>query len=196
MFLPGIIIGLAVGQLYGNIWVKIFPAQAESQSYLLVGAAAMLTSYTRMTYSLAVIMLETTQSINLFIPIIFSLVLARSVSKLISKRSLYEVALVYKSIPFLGDKYPSAFNFYRAEEIMSKPVYHLKVVSSMQDLNKAYQSHYSGFPVVNEAGNLVGIIPKRFIKVLIEKREFIMMSAQNYEIRNMKSANALLYLSP
>ena len=98
----------------------------------------MLTSYTRMTYSLAVIMLETTQSINLFIPIIFSLVLARSVSKLISKRSLYEVALVYKSIPFLGDKYPPAFSFYRAEEIMSKPVYYLKTVSSMQDLNKAY----------------------------------------------------------
>ena len=60
VFLPGIIIGLAVGQLYGNIWVSIFPSQAESQSYLLVGAAAMLTSYTRMTYSLAVIMLETT----------------------------------------------------------------------------------------------------------------------------------------
>lgn len=26
VFLPGIIIGLAVGQLYGNIWVKIFPS--------------------------------------------------------------------------------------------------------------------------------------------------------------------------
>ena len=79
---------------------------------------------------------------------------------------------------------------------MSKPVHYLKVVSSLQDLNKAYQSRYSGFPVVNDAGNLVGIIPKRFIKVLIEKKEFIMMSAQNYDIRNMKSANALLYLSP
>ena len=84
----------------------VFPNQAESQSYLLVGAAAMLTSYTRMTYSLAVIMLETTQSINLFIPMIFSLVVSRSVSKILSRRSLYEVALVYKSIPFLGDRYP------------------------------------------------------------------------------------------
>ena len=156
----------------------------------------MLTSYTRMTYSLAVIMLETTQSINLFIPIIFSLVVARSVSKLLSKRSLYEVALVYKSIPFLGDKYPSAFSFYRAEEIMSKPVHFLRVVSSMEDLNAAYQSNFSAFPVINGAKNLVGIIPKRFIKVLVEKREFIMRSAQNYDIRNMKSANALLYLSP
>ena len=30
VFLPGIIIGLAAGQLYGNIWVMVFPNQAES----------------------------------------------------------------------------------------------------------------------------------------------------------------------
>ena len=30
------------------------------QSYLVIGAAAMLSSYTRLTYSLAVIMMETT----------------------------------------------------------------------------------------------------------------------------------------
>ena len=98
-------------------------------------------------------------------------------SKLLSKRSLYEVALVYKSIPFLGDKYPSAFSFYRAEEIMSKPVVSLKVVSSMEELNRAYQSKLSGFPVINGSRNLVGILPRRFIKVLLENKEFITMSA-------------------
>lgn len=50
--------------------------------------------------------------------------------------------------------------------------------------------------MINEANNLVGIIPKRFLQVLVENREFIKMSAQNYDTRNMKSANALLYLSP
>jgi len=177
VFLPGIIIGLAAGQLYGNIWGMVFPNQAESQSYLLVGAAAMLTSYTRMTYSLAVIMLETTQSINLFIPMIFSLVVARSVSKILSRRSLYEVALVYKSIPFLGDRYPSAFSFVRAEEIMSRDVHSLKLLCSMADCNRAFQANYSGFPVINDAGNLVGIIPRRFLGVLIENKEFTLMSA-------------------
>ena len=156
----------------------------------------MLTSYTRMTYSLAVIMLETTQSINLFIPMIFSLVVARSVSKLLSRRSLYEVALVYKSIPFLGDRYPSTANFVRASAIMSSKVFKLNVICSMETLNKAFQTDYSGFPVINEAGNLVGIIPRRFLGILIKREEFITMSAQNYDIRNMKSANGLLYLSP
>jgi H+/Cl- antiporter ClcA len=36
----------------------------------------MLSSYTRMTYSLGVIMMETTQSLNLFIPILLSMVVS------------------------------------------------------------------------------------------------------------------------
>ena len=147
---------------------------AQSQTYLLVGAAAMLTSYTRMTYSLAVIMLETTQSINLFIPMIFSLVVARSVSKLLSKRSLYEVAIVYKSIPFLGDKYPARFGFERAESVMRQPVHALKPTESVVNLNKAYKTSYSSFPVINPDGTLLGMLPRRFIKVLILEKEFVM----------------------
>ena len=63
----------------------------------------MLTSYVRMTYSLAVIMLETTQSINLFIPTIFSLVVARAVGNYLT-RSLYDVAIAGKGIPLLKDQ--------------------------------------------------------------------------------------------
>ena len=66
----------------------------------------------------------------------------------------------------------------------------------MADRNRAFQSNFSGFPVINEAGNLVGIIPRRFLGILIEKHEFTLMSAQNYDMKNMRSANALLYLSP
>ena len=29
VFLPGIIIGLSIGQLYGNVYTWIFPTQAE-----------------------------------------------------------------------------------------------------------------------------------------------------------------------
>ena len=62
----------------------------------------MLTSYVRMTYSLAVIMLETTQSINLFIPTIFAVIVARSVDKFYT-RSLYEISLRTKNIPLLKE---------------------------------------------------------------------------------------------
>lgn len=52
----------------------------------------MLAGYTRLTYSLAVIMLETTQAINNFLPIVFSIMVANSVARFFN-RSLYEYAI-------------------------------------------------------------------------------------------------------
>jgi H+/Cl- antiporter ClcA len=61
LFLPGIIIGCAVGSLWGDFQKIVFDDESLSISgFAMIGAAAMLTSYCRMTYSLAVIMLETT----------------------------------------------------------------------------------------------------------------------------------------
>lgn len=63
IFVPGIIMGCCLGLLYLELLVSGFNAstyRVGSQSYLVIGSAAMLGGYTRLTYSLAVIMMETT----------------------------------------------------------------------------------------------------------------------------------------
>jgi chloride channel 6 len=62
LFLPGIIMGGAMGRLYTKIIQNTFDYVnlGEIQQNALLGAAAMLSGYCRMTYSLTVIMLETT----------------------------------------------------------------------------------------------------------------------------------------
>ena len=63
LFLPGILIGCSVGLIYMEIMTDWFGLEIErlgGQSYIICGASAMLAGYTRLTYSLAVIMLETT----------------------------------------------------------------------------------------------------------------------------------------
>ena len=52
----------------------------------------MLSAYTRMTFSLLVIMLETTSSINIFLPMTFGIFTARVVGNLITN-SLYDRAI-------------------------------------------------------------------------------------------------------
>jgi H+/Cl- antiporter ClcA len=49
---------------------------------MIVGGAAVLAAYTRQTYSIAVIMLETTQNINSFLPILTAILIATSISNL------------------------------------------------------------------------------------------------------------------
>ena len=65
----------------------------------------MLASYTRLTYSLCVIMLETTQSINFFIPIMISVLVSVQVGDSFN-RSIYERALRGKQIPLLRNNCP------------------------------------------------------------------------------------------
>jgi chloride channel 7 len=95
LFLPGLIIGSAVGLLYMQFLVYAMGISIDKiggQSYVIIGASAMLASYTRMTYSLAVIMLETTQSINNFLPITLGIAVSLVVSRIFN-RGLYDYSM-------------------------------------------------------------------------------------------------------
>jgi len=63
---------------------------------------AMLAGYTRMTYSLIVIVMETTQSINIFLPVTLTVFTANLVGDLFT-RGLYDRAVRAKQMPILTD---------------------------------------------------------------------------------------------
>ena len=44
----------------------------------------------------------------------------------------------------------------------------------MSNVMKALKSNHKAFPVLNHAGNLVGIIPRNFILTIMENRGFYM----------------------
>lgn len=61
LFLPGIIVGGGLGRIYTKItqiWTGY--SAGEMQQNALVGATAVLSGYSRLSYSLTVMMLETT----------------------------------------------------------------------------------------------------------------------------------------
>jgi H+/Cl- antiporter ClcA len=96
LFLPGMIIGCALGEIYAKIMLNIgLHDEAHYLQYrviyIILGMGAMLAGYTRMTYSLAVIVMETSQAINIFIPIIFTIAVANWVGAKFT-RGLYDRA--------------------------------------------------------------------------------------------------------
>lgn len=81
LFLPGMIIGCGTGSFYTLIVEKILEKEIETPVVpVIVGAGAMLAGYTGLTYSLLIIMLETTSSINLFIPMLIGIKVSRAVA--------------------------------------------------------------------------------------------------------------------
>ena len=97
LFLPGMIIGCGLGDLYIYCLGKTQladPKDIEDHrvTYIILGMGAMLAGYTRMTYSLVVIVMETTQSINIFIPVTITILTSNFFGDLFT-RGLYDRAV-------------------------------------------------------------------------------------------------------
>ena len=88
----------------------------------ILGATAVLSGSTRMTYSLAVIMLETTSNVNLFLPIIFTLFASYGAGSLLIHKSIYLGAMRSKNIPVLMKRIPKVNRHHKASTLMKSPV--------------------------------------------------------------------------
>lgn len=130
----------------------------------------MLASYCRLTYSLAVIMLETTQSINNFLPTLLAIGVALGVAKSCN-RSLYEYAIRAKQMPLLRNHMPDANLDIRVKDLLEKRPQNIEVVESVcqvQRLSEVCTMGFSSLPIVNMAGRIIGLIPVNSVIVLIE----------------------------
>ena len=130
----------------------------------------MLAAYCRLTYSLAVIMLETTQSINNFLPTLLSIGVSMGVAKSIN-RSLYEYAIRMKQMPLLRNHMPEANKNIRVKDLLEKRPQEIEVVESVCQVDRlaeVCQMGFSSVPVVNMAGRIIGMIPTNFVIVLLE----------------------------
>lgn len=173
LFLPGILIGCSLGILYLDLLVFGFDFSIDrlgGQAYIIVGASAMLAGYCRLTYSLAVIMLETTQSINNFIPTLLAVGVSLCVAKAIN-RSLYDYAIRAKQMPLLRNHLPKQNANILVKDVleeMGQEVEVLESVCTVERLEEVIKSDFHSIPVVNMAGRIIGMIPKSFVIVLIE----------------------------
>jgi hypothetical protein len=178
LFLPGIIIGCSVGGLYANLHNLIFSNGNLDETLsdidvtlVICAAGGMLAAYTRLSYSLVVIMLETTSSINIFIPMMLSILSARAIGGLLIN-GLYERAKRLKQMPVLIDNAPSATKRLDARQVMTTEVVTLPCIADMESIKKALQTSHNAFPVINTAGKLTGLMSRNFLVVILSKKAF------------------------
>ena len=146
VFVPGMLIGCSLGMMYLDLLMTGFNInlmRLGGQSYLILGSAAMLASYTRLTYSLAVIIIETTQSINLFIPVMITIFISYGVARTFN-RSLYDMSIRSKSLPVLRDHIPAENQNVRVRDLIKelfdpKKGYELETIPEVCKVSKLAQ---------------------------------------------------------
>lgn len=94
-------------------------------------------------------MLETTENVNLFLPIIFALFVSFAVGGIFNK-SMYVNAVRGKNFPFLNETVPMCNELITAEQIMTHPVKSLKYKTSVRQMHAhLIENKFDGFPIVN-----------------------------------------------
>ena len=183
LFLPGIIIGCAVGSIYEDLVHAVEQEDESGYTYavipILLAVGAMLSSYCRMTYSLVVVMLETTSAVNIFAPMIISVMVSRAVANLFTP-SLYMRAIQSKGVPMLPAKAPLQLRGIEIQEFMNTDVLSVPTLISIDQLKTVIQAKHSAFPVTNTANRLVGLISRHSLTVLAREKVFYDKSHINH----------------
>lgn len=131
----------------------------------------MLGGYTRLTYSLVVIMLETTSSINVFVPMTIGIMTARGIAQFFT-RSLYDRAIRMKQMPVLQERiHPSQVQLEATKIMTAEPVV-LTTIADMESLRNALMTTHSCFPVYNTANKFVGLVARNIVIRLLEHKAF------------------------
>lgn len=183
LFLPGILIGCSLGRMVGLFIESSIVREIRPSTYAIIGSASVLAGYTRLSFSLAVIMLETTENVGLFLPVIFALFVSFGVGRIFN-RSLYIGSVRNKNIPFLVSDVPEVNRNVNAGQLMtSGPLVRVSEVASVAQIFEALtKADVSSYPVVSNTGSLLGLISRHNLTILLRKRAWIELPPQELRI--------------
>lgn len=179
LFVPSLLSGAAFGRLCGHLLHKLDHTNgtfADSGTYALMGAAAVLGGMARMTISLTVILLEATGDMQYVLPLMLTLMAARFTGNVFND-GLYDIHIKLKNIPFLEAEVPPIAERHEivAGQVMSTEVKCLRPVERAGVVYDLLRSCKHGtFPIVDVAsgGTLYGTASRSILCTLLQRRAF------------------------
>jgi CBS domain-containing protein len=175
LFFPGLLIGASLGQFVGRVlmaadWIPL--TERSISVYSVVGGVAVLAGYCRLSFSLAVIFMETTQDVNLFIPMLLAVICSKGVGDMLNG-SLYVQVLSLKEMPLVSNKISKRALDYTCKEVMESDVVSVNHSEKVRDLfDKLKGCKHNGFPVINERRKVIGMISRNHLVVILKNKFF------------------------
>lgn len=172
LFAPCLFLGAVFGGAYGHLLEIIFPGSAMSPgAYALVGMGAFLAAATHAPMTAIFMLFEITDSYEVIVPIMLTCVIGTSIARRFKKDSLETFELTRAGIDLEAGKERNIMKAIQVSEVMRYPVETIPEGMSLGDFARfVEQTSHSNFPLVDEVGELTGIISVQdFMGVVFEK---------------------------
>jgi chloride channel 7 len=175
LFVPTLLSGAAFGRLIGHWLNSLFPGYvADSGTYALIGAAAILGGMARMTIAGTVIILEACGNITYLLPLMLTFAASRYAGNAINE-PMYDIQIHLKEMPFLEGALHTLglLNYHPISQIMAAPVVTLNEIEKVSRVMEVLTTtRHNGFPVVNREGRLRGLILRKVLCGLLKLKAY------------------------
>ncbi|KAG6820743.1 hypothetical protein H0H93_012389 [Arthromyces matolae] len=186
IFIPSLGVGACAGRVLGLLmqWLQYQEAGATMLPicgkdkdciipglYAMVGAAATLSGVTRTTVSLAVIMFELTDTLTYAVPVMLSVLVAKTVADALEPKGIYDLVIELNQLPYLDSKHEYLWGNLHINDVTAHDTEVIELdkkntVTSLRDQLVALMrsgNDDSGFPIlrpdINQDGmRMVGYI--------------------------------------
>ena len=160
VFAPSLFMGAMLGEAFGQIVHALFPAiTAPVGAYALVGMAAVFSGAAHAPVTAILILFEMTGDYHIILPLMLTTVIATLVSRLLSRESIYTLKLTRRGVHLQQGQDIDVMQSVSVREAMSTDLDAVPLTMSLDELADEFsRSHHHGFPVVDGAGDLAGVV--------------------------------------
>jgi len=160
VFAPSLFMGAMLGESFGQIVHALFPAiTAPVGAYAMVGMAAVFSGAAHAPVTAILILFEMTGDYKIILPLMLTTVISTLVSRLISPESIYTLKLTRRGVHLSQGQDIDVMQSITVHEAMTTDVDTVPLSMSLDELAEEFsRSHHHGFPVLDDAGELAGVV--------------------------------------
>ncbi|MBW2135228.1 MAG: chloride channel protein [Deltaproteobacteria bacterium] len=171
IFAPSLFIGAMTGGFLGWGLHELFPAlTASSGAYALVGMGAVVAGTTHAPITAILIIFELTATYKIILPLMISCILSTIITTSLKRGSIYTIKLLRRGIDISRGWEQGILQTIQVRDVMRKQVVSIPESMPLRDiLNNLKARDVSYLHVINENGELTGIISFRDIRPLLQE---------------------------
>lgn len=160
VFAPALYLGAALGAAYGLVMDRMIPVLAlDPPAFAMVGMAAVLAGAVHAPLTAIILLFEMTNDYHIILPLMFAVAVSLVISQLLQRDSVYTLGLARKGIRLDRGRDVEVLQAMTVGEVMQTDRTALgEDLSLAQASEVLLETHHHGLPVVNAAGELVGIL--------------------------------------
>ena len=160
IFAPSLFLGAMAGGFFGMLVHHLFPnVTASPGAYSIVGMGAVVAATTHGPLAAILILFEMTGSYKIILPLMFSCIVATTVSGQLLRDSIYTLKLARRGIDIKEGKEVNVLKSLYVNEVMSHNVETIPEGCTLEVMaDKISKSRHNSFPMLDSDNKLVGIL--------------------------------------